>query len=208
MAASRLATDESRPARSVPFALLQGGESDEALERAWREGEASAFSELFRRYYPGAVAYAQRYLRDLSAAEDVVQQAFLNVLQRERGAGRFKSLVYTVTRNLALNELRRRGRHYVARGGVEELDPAGAGATPLSDLIAGEEERAFSNALRELPEAEREAFCLKETRGLTYTEVGEVMGLHPDAVRRRVKKAYGLIRQFLRRACALRESTS
>jgi RNA polymerase sigma factor (sigma-70 family) len=179
--------------------LLTGGESDESLERAWRAGDQAAFSELFRRHYSGAVAYAERYLRDLAAAEDVVQQAFLNVLQRKSGQGRFKSLVYTVTRNLALNELRRRGRRYVARGGVEELDPASQEGVPLSDLIAGEEQRQFAAALRELPESEREAFCLKETRGLTYQEAGEVMGLHPDAVRRRVKKAFGLIRAFLSR---------
>lgn len=214
MAASRLATNQrdAHPSlghpleRRASLELLVGGESDETLERAWREGDAAAFSELFRRYYPGAVAYAQRYLRDLAAAEDVVQQAFLNLLQRERGAGRFKSLVYTVTRNLALNELRRRGRDYAPRGGVEELDPAGEEITPLRSLVASEEERAFSAALRELPEAEREAFCLKETRGLTYHEAGAVMGLHPDAVRRRVKKAYGLIRQFL--GCAPQESIS
>ncbi len=177
--------------------LLAGGESDESLEQAWRTGDQAAFSELFRRHYSGAVAYAERYLRDLAAAEDVVQQAFLNVLQRKAGQGRFKSLVYTVTRNLALNELRRRGRRYVARGGVEELDPAGQEGVPLSDLIAGEEQRQFAAALRELPESEREAFCLKESRGLTYQEAGDVMGLHPDAVRRRVKKAFGLIRAFL-----------
>lgn len=177
--------------------LLAGGESDESLEQAWRNGDQAAFSELFRRHYSGAVAYAERYLRDLAAAEDVVQQAFLNVLQRKAGQGRFKSLVYTVTRNLALNELRRRGRRYVARGGVEELDPAGQEGVPLSDLIAGEEQRQFAAALRDLPESEREAFCLKETRGLTYQEAGDVMGLHPDAVRRRVKKAFGLIRAFL-----------
>ncbi|MBL4849595.1 MAG: sigma-70 family RNA polymerase sigma factor [Planctomycetes bacterium] len=199
MAATRKAIDQGTASCPQRWVLLSGGDSDESLESAWRAGDEAAFSELFRRHYSGAVAYAERYLSDLAAAEDVVQQAFLNVLQRRAGQGRFKSLVYTVTRNLALNELRRRGRRYVARGGVEDLDPASGGSVPLTDLIAGEEQRCFAAALRELPESEREAFCLKETRGLTYQEAGDVMGLHPDAVRRRVKKAFGLIRQFLSR---------
>ena len=198
MAATGRAIDQGT-GLARPLLLLCGGESDESLESAWRTGDEGAFSELFRRHYSGAVAYAERYLRDLAAAEDVVQQAFLNVLQRQAGQGRFKSLVYTVTRNLALNELRRRGRNYVAQSGVEEFDPASQSGVPLTDLIAGEEQRCFAAALRDLPEAEREAFCLKETRGLTYQEAGDVMGLHPDAVRRRVKKAFALIRAFISR---------
>jgi RNA polymerase sigma-70 factor (ECF subfamily) len=181
----------------VGLRVLEGGPSDESLELRWRSGDETAFAELFRRHYGGVVAYARRFLPDLGAAEDVVQQAFLNVLQRVEGRGRFKSLIYTVTRNLALNEIRRRGRRYVAQGGVEELDPPATSRAPLTNLIDDEEQVAFARALRALPDTEREAFSLKETRGMTHAEVGEIMGLHPDAVRRRVRKAHALLRRHL-----------
>ncbi|MGE0710029.1 MAG: RNA polymerase sigma factor [Planctomycetota bacterium] len=192
------ATPANRPAAvQAPLRVLEGGPSDEVLERRWREGCEAAFSELFRRHYPGVVAYARRFVADVPAAEDVVQQAFLNVLQRQDGRGRFKSLIYTVTRNLALNELRRRGRRYVPQAGLEaELEPQAPPAPPLAALIVDEEQAALAAAMRALPEPEREAFALKETRGLTYAEVGEVMGLHPDAVRRRVRKAFALLRDL------------
>ena len=188
-------------ASRAPIRVLTGGTptSDESLEERWRSGCEQAFALLFRRHYAGAVAYARRFVQDTAAAEDVVQQAFLNVLQRRSGRGRFKSLVYTVTRNLSLNELRRRGRNYVAQGGVEELDPPATWRPPLAGLIRDEEQRAFVAALQSLPASEREAYSLKETRGLTYTEVGEIMGLHPDAVRRRVRKAEKLLREALER---------
>ncbi len=172
--------------------------SDEDLEQEWRGGSRQAFAELFRRHYSGVVAYARRFTLDVSLAEDVVQQAFLNVFQRRSGSGRFKSLIYTVTRNLALNERRRRGRRYVAKTGLGESDPAGAQPQPVRQLITGEEQRGFERALAALPEDLREALCLKETRGLTYAEVGTIMGLHPDAVRRRVGKALSRIRQALK----------
>ncbi len=169
--------------------------SDEALEGAWRRGSRQAFSALFRRHYRGAVAYALQFVGDAASAEDVVQQAFLNLLQRRRGQGRFKALLYTCVRNLALNERRRRGRRYVAQTGLREED-APREAPPLAGLVAAEERDLFQRAVAALEEEEREAFCLKETRGLTYAEVGRLMGLHPDAVRRRVAKAFARVRAF------------
>jgi RNA polymerase sigma-70 factor (ECF subfamily) len=180
--------------------LLSGPQpSDEEIERSWRAGARSAFAELFRRHYPGVVAYATRFTGgDAATAEDLTQQAFMNVLQRQRGSGRFKALIYTVVRNLALNEQRRRGRRYVARTGLEAADPAGRETPPLSRLVQDEERDAFQTALKSLSDEEREAFCLKESEGLTYTEVGQVMGLHPDAARRRVGRALAKLRTVLR----------
>ena len=171
---------------------------DEDLEGRWRAGSSQAFDALFRRHYRGVVAYALRYAGDLSTAEDLAQQAFLNVLNSRPGSGRFKSLVYTVVRNLALNERRRQGRDYAPRGSLDgsEVD---AGPRPaLEGLVQDEEARAVRAALERLEPEEREAFCLKESEGLTYPEVGKLMNLHPDAVRRRVSRAFAKIRRLLR----------
>ncbi len=176
--------------------------SDEEHERAWRAGGAG-FSELFRRHYRGVVAYVARFTRDLGAAEDLAQQAFVRLLERAGlepgGGGRFRALIYTVARNLALNERRRQGRRYVARVGLSSLvdEPAGASDDPLDGLVAAEELAAFRSALAGLPEEDRAAFELKEVRGLTYTEAGARLGLHPDAVRRRVGRAYARLRLAL-----------
>jgi RNA polymerase sigma-70 factor, ECF subfamily len=185
----------SFPGASVSSLLTRPGSTDEEIERAWRAGDRLAFGELFRRHYRGVVAYATRFTGDQASAEDVVQQAFMNILQRKRGSGRFKALIYTTTRNLALNERRRRGRRYVAKLGLEGPEPKANAEQPLAQLVREEEQQAFSRAVEALPEDEREAFCLKETEGMTYAEVGQVMGLHPDAVRRRVGKALVKIRE-------------
>lgn len=181
--------------------------SDEAVERAWRSGAAGGFSELFRRHYRGLVSYLNRFTRDLTAAEDLAQQAFVRLLERREqpagealraAGGRFRALVYTAARNLALNELRRQGRRYVARatiGGAEE--PADARRGPLEGLVAAEDLARFHGALAALPDDERAAFELKEVRGLTYAEAGAQLGLHPDAVRRRVAKAFERLRDGL-----------
>lgn len=183
--------------------LATAGEaSDEDHERAWRAG-GSGFAELFRRHYRGVVTYVARFTRDLGAAEDLAQQAFVRLLERARadhgGAGRFRALIYTVARNLALNERRRQGRRYVARTSMSGLpdEPAGPTGDPLDGLVAAEELASFRAALAALPDEDRAAFELKEVRGLTYAEAGAELGLHPDAVRRRVGRAYARLRTAL-----------
>lgn len=171
--------------------------SDEELEQAWRGGSSSAFDDLFRRHYRGVVAYATRFTGDLATAEDLAQQAFLNVLRSAPGSGRFKSLVYTVVRNLALNERRRQGRDYAPRGALDGSEVDQAPRPPLEGMVREEEGTALRTALDRLDPEEREAFCLKESDGLTYPEVGRLMGLHPDAVRRRVARAFAKIRRLL-----------
>lgn len=175
-----------------------GDSSDEELEGRWRAGSDAAFDALFRRHYRGVVAYAQRYAGDLSTAEDLAQQAFLNVLNSRPGAGRFKSLVYTVVRNLALNERRRQGRDYAPRGALDGSEIDQGPRPSLDGLVRDEEARAVRAALERLEPEEREAFCLKESEGLTYPEVGKLMNLHPDAVRRRVSRAFAKLRRLLR----------
>lgn len=217
--------------------LATAGEaSDEEHERAWRAG-GSGLAELFRRHYQGVVAHVARFTRDLAAAEDLAQQAFVRLLERARAegaraglaggagsrsaddispreagerprrthptdggaAGRFRALIYTVARNLALNERRRQGRRYVARTSISGLpdEPAGATGDPLDGLVAAEELAAFRTAVAALPDEDRAAFELKEVRGLTYAEAGARLGLHPDAVRRRVGRAYARLRTAL-----------
>lgn len=184
----------AHPAGSVPQAMADA--TDEAMESAWRAGVGHALSELFRRHYRGLVAYLGRIVRDASAAEDLAQQTFVRVLERREGAGRFRSFLYTTARNLALNEVRRQGRDYVARPGLD-AEPAGAASSPLEGLVRLEDRAAFARAVAGLPEEERAAFVLKEAHGLTYGEVGKALGLHPDAARRRVARAYERLRAAL-----------
>lgn len=189
----------------VPVSDLVSVPTDEDVERAWRAGAGpGGLGELFRRHYRGVVSYLSRFTRDLGAAEDLAQQAFVRLLERRDGppvsspsaAGRFRSLIYTVARNLALNELRRQGRRYVARASITALtdDPVDSQTGPLEGLVASEELGAFRSAVDALPEEERACFWLKEVAGLTYQEAGTRLGLHPDAVRRRVAKAFDRLR--------------
>jgi RNA polymerase sigma-70 factor (ECF subfamily) len=172
-------------------------ETDEQLERRWRSGSDPAFGELFRRHYARAVAFAQRVLIDRSSAEDVAQAALLRIYETSRGkAGRFDALVLTTTRNLALNELRRRGRRHAPRAGLDGVEPRAEGELPPDQVSRKEDAARVHAALESLEGEERDAFALRRD-GKNYHEIAAVMGLHPDAVRRRVAKALEIVRHAL-----------
>ncbi len=170
---------------------------DEELERRWRAGSETAFSDLFRRHYPRAVSFAQRVLVDRSSAEDVAQAALLRIYETSRGkAGNFGALVLTTTRNLSLNEIRRRGRRHAAKSSLEGVDPSAAGELPPDEVARHEESERIQKALDSLDGEERDAFALRRD-GKNYHEIATEMGLHPDAVRRRVAKALEVVRSAL-----------
>ncbi len=111
-------------------AIVRALDEDVRLMLAFREGETAAFDELFRRWSGPLLRYLERMVRDLSTAEELVQEAFLRVYRardRYRPDARFSTWLYRIATNLALNELRRPCHRSVHRSTDED------GAAPLPD---------------------------------------------------------------------------
>ena len=192
-----LAEGSAAPDPALTLAGTALDPTDVDLEQRWRAGSEEAYAELFRRHYPRAVAFVQRILVDRSTAEDVAQAALLRIYETSRGkAGRFDGLVLTTARNLALNEIRRRGRKHAARPGLEGVDAPTGAETPADAGARTEEETRIASALAALEGEERDAFALRR-EGKDYNEIGSLMNLHPDAVRRRVARALEAVRSAL-----------
>ena len=175
------------------------GPSDEELEARWKGGSAPAFAVLFERYHGRIYGFAYRLTGDTHTAEDVAQRAFLNLYRKPSpGTGRasFRSLLFTVTRNEALNEIKRRGRR---REAALDRSPEAADdrRSPAEAADAREVGERVQQALATLPEDEREVVLLREAEGLTFREVCEVTGLSRDAVRWRLARGMEHLRRAL-----------
>ena len=124
------------------------------------------------------VAYAARHTRDVHAARDVVQEAFLRLCAEDEGrvGPHVKAWLYTVARRLAVDAMRKERRMDPAGDAVLEKS-AGREADPA---LAVETSDSASHALRllsALPENQRECLDLKFRHGLMYREIAEVTGL-------------------------------
>ncbi|MGD2120703.1 MAG: RNA polymerase sigma-70 factor [Gemmatimonadota bacterium] len=149
-----------------------------------RAGDASSLRELLKRHLPALRRYAERILGGSGDPEDAVQEAFVRLwTHRERwnGGASVRSLLFTITRNAALDELRRRRRE-VALQDESLFSPGPETPLPLRRLQEEELREAADEAIAGLPPRRREIFLLVREGGLTYREVAEVLGLSPQTV--------------------------
>jgi len=87
--------------------------SDGELVELAQSGDRDAFAELYDRYFDRVYDFLTRMMRNRSEAEDITQDTFIramNSLGRLDSTGSFKSWLFTIARNTALNRLKRSGR--------------------------------------------------------------------------------------------------
>lgn len=171
---------------------------DYAVLRRVARGDQAALAELIRRHQQRLYHVAYRLLRDPLEAEDALQEVFLKVYQHAHSfepQAKVSSWLHRITANHCLNLLRRRHPQdsLDQDNAPEVLDP---GATPLQALEEQDLSRRLERLLDTLPENQRRALVLKRFAGLSYQEIGDEMGLSPQAVDGLLKRA----RQFLKKA--------
>jgi RNA polymerase sigma-70 factor (ECF subfamily) len=170
---------------------------DAALMKRIQQGETAAFSELVDKYKQPVIHFAYRMLRDATEAEDLAQAVFVQVFKsasRYLPGSKFSTWLFTITRNLCLNEIRRRSRHP-----AESLDaPHPQGDFEESCAVQIEDKKGFSapdsllhreledkieEALAELPETQRAAILLCRQEDLSYEDIGRVLNCSVSSVK-------------------------
>lgn len=154
------------------------------------DGPGPALVETYRRTAPAMFRQAILLLGDVGAAEDVVQEAFLRTWRRReqlRDAHGLDGYLVTAARNLALDHLRWRA-HRVTQEPDEGRDPF---VVPRTEEATADAER-LNNALRRLPDEQREVVLLHLTGGLTFPEIAARTGAPVGTVNSRYR--YGLTR--------------
>ena len=178
--------------------------SEEAqIVRRIGAGEPDALSDLYDRYSAMLKALAVRVLGSVGEAEEVVQEAFLQVW---RQAGRYdpaRSSVSTwlvlITRSRAIDRLRSRkvSQKTVAAAESENrtthTSPEGA-----RDVLMSERRKRLDTEMRELPDEQREVLELAFYRGLTQREISESTGIPLGTVKTRTLLAMKKLRAALR----------
>src|SRR5882724_3332686 len=87
---------------------------DAALMLRVKLGDTAAFTELVEKYKQPVMNVVYRTLRDANEAEDLAQNVFVQVYKsahRYEISATFSTWLFTIARNLCLNEIRRRSRH-------------------------------------------------------------------------------------------------
>lgn len=154
--------------------------TDADLIRSLQAGEIGAFDEFFARHRRRILAYAIGLLNDRALAEDVVQETFvafvkhLEHIEPERGA---VTWLFRVARNRAIDVMRKRRHEFLTEEAHVHADkePAMPTALPDSALLRNETRDEVLDAVRALPDRERDVLLLHYFGELKFREVAKTL---------------------------------
>ena len=164
-----------------------------------RRGDTDGLAGLMQRHQDRLFRYLLRLTGDEAMAEDVFQQSWLQVAERigrYDAARPFAPWLFTVARNLALDQLRR-----VRPESLEEADepaaPAGTGGDPLARAVARSARSRLQDAVGTLAPLDREVLSLRFEADLELPQLAETLGVPVPTAKARLYRALARLRERL-----------
>lgn len=185
-------------------------EPDAALMLRVKRGDIRAFEELVEKYKQPVINIITRTLRDQTEAEDLAQNVFVQVFKsahRYQATAKFSTWLFTIARNLCLNEIRRRSRHPAESLETSQSENDDLPARQFMDVktyspgetvLHGELEQKVQTALDELPENQRTAMLLCREAELSYDDISEVLGCSLSATKSLIHRARETLKHKLK----------
>lgn len=186
----------------MPSPHLAPSTDEELLER-FRNGDRRAFDTLMKRHEVGLFNFILRSVRDRATAEELLQDTWMRVLSGLKDfqrASKFSTWVYTVARNLCIDQARKAvlRRHPSLDQRSQSLADDGptlgeglADDRPGADrsAIRKELQRKLVQAIQALPDEQREVFMLREYGALAFKEIAAIVGAPENTVKSRMRYA-------------------
>jgi RNA polymerase sigma-70 factor (ECF subfamily) len=173
--------------------------TDEALMLAVADGDMEAFDTLVRRHQQAAWSTAFRFLRNEDDARDIVQSAFIKLLEaapRYRPTAALKTFLTCIVTRLCLDWVEKK-RPVAMAVLPETADPSPSQERAmLDDGLAA----AVRGALSALGASQRMALILRHYEELSYAQIGEAMDLSPKAVERLLARGRLALREAMEKA--------
>lgn len=175
-----------------------------------KRGDREAFATLVEKYKQPLFNFIFRTLRDETETEDLAQNVFLQVYKsraRYERTAKFSTWLFTIARNLCLNEIRRRSRHPAesleeSHTDHEDLPPRQYEDKrvflPTETMLHGELAQKIEEALAELPENQRTAILLCRQDELSYEEIAKVLGCSLSATKSLIHRGRETLKEKLK----------
>lgn len=175
-------------------------------------GDQGAFAEFYALTAPHLYGVALRILKNAGAAEEILQEAYVNVWQH---AGSFEvaksqpmTWLTSIVRNRCLDQLRRRELDTVALASDDddapELDLPDDRMTPAEMLLAAADARAVRGCVDDLEAGPKQAVALAFYQGLSHVEIADHLREPLGTVKSWIRRALGRLKECLDRAAAVR----
>jgi RNA polymerase sigma-70 factor, ECF subfamily len=179
---------------SLSGAESKGGATDVSLVMAIRAGDESAMATLYDRYSSIVYAVSLRVLADTGAAEDVLQEVFMQLWRNpgvfDSSRGNLGAWLAVIARNRAIDTLRKRRPETDIADVVVSVEPDMAGEAERSRAMA-----KVRGTLSGMPAAQRSALEMAYFEGLTHTEIAAKTGEPLGTVKTRIRAGLMALRK-------------
>ena len=181
--------------RERPFdSKVSVDESADLMNRV-RSGDETALTNLIDRWKTPLFRFFHRSLRSHADSEELTQLVFIKLhgsAHRYKPTAKFSTYLFTIARNLLLDEIKRRNRRPVDTVDPAELNMATPGRDPRDEI-----EEALEICLDRLPETHRTSLLLRVQRELSYKEIASIMKATESVVKTWIHRARQQARKSL-----------
>jgi len=181
--------------------------ADEALIRRIKAGDADAFEEIVKTYEKPIYNLALRYTANPDDAFDVTQDVFLRVyrsIDTFKGQSKFSTWLYQIATNICIDYCRKASRKkeismvVTDESGEEtEMDFADTSPTPEQSVEHTELREEITRCIEKLGDEHRMILILRDIDGLSYQEIGSILGMEQGTVKSRLFRAREKLRGLL-----------
>jgi RNA polymerase sigma-70 factor (ECF subfamily) len=181
--------------------------TDLELVQDVRKGDKKAFEILVERHQKFLMKVALRMTREMSAAEDVVQDSFVKAYRRLclfEGRASFRSWLYQITLNTARNKLRNTGREMVNVDSVT-LSIDGEVDKNLQEMDI---KTIIQKEVAQLPGRQKQALSLRIFDDLSFKEIATIMDCPYDTAKANYRHALLKLKERLSSHASLQSWTS
>lgn len=164
---------------------------DAKLVEATLEGDRNAFNQLIEKHQSFLMGYVLKRVKNLSDAEDILQEAFLRAYQNLsmlQDRSKFASWLYQITKNLCVSWLRRQNRKLKSLDALANTDSHDNSLTPEQILEQKESSECIVRAVEALPERNRKVFILY-LEGFSYRDIATSLDIPTSTVLGRLQTA-------------------
>jgi RNA polymerase sigma-70 factor (ECF subfamily) len=189
--------------------LETGSLSDAQTIQLAQQGDRAAFEHIYRLHSRRIHLLCLRMVRSPSEAEDLTQEAFLQLFRKLhtlRGESQFSSWLYRLAVNTVLMRFRRGKRGEISLEGLAEPDGEVIGGQhvklgrPDAQPSGAIDRINLERAIAQLPDGCRMMFVLHDVQAYEHTGIAEILGCSVGNTKSQPHRAHRRLRELLRKA--------
>ena len=168
--------------------------------RRFLDGDKEGMVEIIRDYKDGLTFYLYRFTNNISIAEELTEDTFVKLYTKKpkfTGKSAFKTWLYAIGRNCALNYLRR--RRWMSDAPLEDYTSLSDGADIEAAYIKKEQGLIVQSAMRRLKSEYQQVLYLLYTEGFSNDEVAQIMHKSKRQIGNLIYRAKNSLRSELRK---------